>query len=58
MKEELMVKHGMLTGESQSDFDSTKKAEYYDEESALVADKTHKHKLKKPIRIGTQSTLP
>ena len=49
MSEEGFVKHGMLTEESQSDFDSSKKAKYGDAESPLVADEANKHKLKKPV---------
>ena len=38
----------MLTKKSKSDFDSSKKAEFYDEEDFLVADKQNKDKLKSP----------
>ena len=41
----------MLTEKSKSDFDNTKKAEYYDEEGFAVADKDNKHKLKNPSSI-------
>jgi hypothetical protein len=46
-----MEKNGMLTNNSFSDFDKTKKAEWYDEEDFHVADEAHKKKLKKPKRI-------
>ena len=46
-----MEKHGMLTDKSQSDFDNTKKAEYYDEDGFAVADKENKHKLKNPQEL-------
>ena len=45
-------KNGMLTDESMSDLDTTKKAAYYDEESPLVADESNKDKLKKPVKIN------
>lgn len=38
----------MLTEKSLSDYDSTKKAEYYDAEGFNVADEQNKHKLNKP----------
>lgn len=38
----------MLTDKSVSDYDSTKKAEYYDAEGFTVADEQYKHKLNKP----------
>lgn len=41
----------MLTPRSQSDFDHTKKAEYYDAEGFAVADKDNKHKLQKPEKL-------
>jgi len=41
----------MLTSESQSDFDNTKKAEYYDEEGFMVADEANKDKLAKPVPV-------
>ncbi|MEI6702598.1 MAG: hypothetical protein WCL71_03560 [Deltaproteobacteria bacterium] len=46
-----MTKHGMLTEESQSDFDNTKKAEYYDAEGFGVADAENKDKLKAPRSV-------
>jgi hypothetical protein len=46
-----MEKNGMLTERSQSDFDNTKKAEYYDKEGFLVADEENKHKLKNPQKV-------
>lgn len=46
-----MEKNGMLTEESASDFDNTKKAEYYDEAGPMVADKANIHKLTKPRPI-------
>lgn len=41
----------MLTDKSQSDFDNTKKAEYYDSSDFLVADEKNKDKLKNPRPI-------
>lgn len=41
-----MEKNGMLTDKSSSDFDNTKKAEYYDADGYQVADEKNKHKLK------------
>ena len=45
-----MEKNGMVTTNSQSDY-NTKKAEYYDEEGVNIADRDNKHKLKKPVKI-------
>jgi hypothetical protein len=44
-------KNGMLTEKSLSDFDNTKKAEFFDEEGFLVADEANKSKLKTPKPI-------
>ena len=41
----------MLTSESLSDFDNTKKAEYYDAEGYAVADEQNKHKLNNPKSV-------
>lgn len=41
----------MLSEKSQSDFDNTKKAEYYDKEGFAVADKENKDKLKSPALV-------
>lgn len=46
-----MEKNGMLTSESLSDFDNTKKAAYYDAEGYAIADASNKHKLKNPKDI-------
>lgn len=46
-----MEKNGMLTSKSKSDFDNTKKAEYYDKEGFNVADEQTKHMLKSPARV-------
>jgi hypothetical protein len=43
-----MEKNGMLSEKSKSDYDNTKKAEYYDAEGFGVADEAHKDKLNKP----------
>jgi len=43
-------KNGMLTEQSQSDFDNTKKAEYIDAEGFQVADEANKEKLNKPVK--------
>jgi hypothetical protein len=47
-----MEKNGMLTEKSLSDFDKTKKAEWYDAEDYVVADELNKHKLKNPQKIA------
>ena len=47
-----MEKNGMLTDRSLSDYDNTKKAEYYDAEGFKVADEKNKHKLSKPEPIS------
>jgi len=41
----------MLTEESLSDFNNTKKAEYYDADGFLVADEQNKHKLGNPKAV-------
>ena len=41
----------MVTEKSQSDFDHTKKAEYYDKEGFAVADEANKEKLKQPVKL-------
>lgn len=46
-----MEKNGMLSEKSHSDFDKTKKAEYYDEEGFAVADKDNRHRLKTPVPL-------
>ena len=46
-----MEKNGMVTENSQSDFNLTKKARYYDELGTGIADEEHKHLLKKPVAI-------
>jgi hypothetical protein len=51
-----MEKNGMLTEESLSDFDNTKKAEFYDEEGFLVADTDHKDQLKNPQPVSKLSS--
>lgn len=45
----------MLTDKSLSDFDKTKKAEYFDKESFYVADEANKEKLKSPQKIEPSS---
>jgi hypothetical protein len=47
-----MEKNGMLTENSLSDYDSAKKAEYYDAEGYGVADEANKNKLAKPEPIS------
>ena len=42
----------MLTSNSQSDYDSAKKAEYYDADGYLVADESNKSKLARPEKIS------
>jgi hypothetical protein len=46
-----MEKNGMLTKESISDFNNTKKAEYFDLEGFETADEANKNKLKSPQKI-------
>lgn len=45
----------MLTEKSISDFDHTKKAEYYDKNGFYVADKANKEKLNTPVKIKDNS---
>lgn len=47
-----MTKYGIVTADSQSDFDQTKKAAYIDEDGFGVADEANKHKLKTPVKIA------
>jgi hypothetical protein len=47
-----MEKNGMLTEQSQSDFDNTKKAEYIDLEGFAVADSENKDKLSNPVKLS------
>lgn len=42
----------MLTSKSLSDFDNSKKAEFYDEDGFEVADEQNKDKLKTPKTIN------
>lgn len=46
-----MEKNGMLTEKSLSDFNTTKKAEYFDADGFAVADKENKQKLANPKPI-------
>ncbi len=46
-----MDKYGMVTENSRSDFDSTKRAEFYDEDGYLIADADSKDQLKNPKKI-------
>lgn len=41
----------MLSENSRSDYDNTKKAEYYDAAGYSVADEANKHKLKQPESV-------
>ncbi len=50
-----MEKNGMLTDKSLSDFNNSKKAEYYDADGFEVADKENKDKLKNPKPVDNQS---
>ena len=52
-----MTKYGILREDSKSDFDSTKKAEYYDEIGLFVADEANKHLLHKPKKINHSSEV-
>ena len=51
-----MEKNGMLTDRSLSDFDNTKKAQYYDADGFAVADEDNKDKLKTPEPIDKLKT--
>jgi hypothetical protein len=46
-----MEKNGMLTEKSLSDFNSTKKAEYFDLDGFAVSDEENKQKLANPKPI-------
>ena len=46
-----MIKYGVVTPESHSDFDLIKKAKYYDELGTAIADEANKDKLEKPVPI-------
>ena len=48
----MITKYGEVTTESHSDFDHTKKAEYYDAEGFGIADKNNVDKLRKPVHIN------
>ena len=50
----MMTKYGDLNKNSKSDFDSTKKAEYVDNEGFEVADKSNRSKLKQPIKFNPE----
>ena len=50
-----MTKYGEVTTDSVSDFDHTKKAEYYDAAGFAVADKNNVDKLKQPVQITATS---
>ena len=52
-----MEKNGMLTDKSQSDYDNTKKAEYYDADGYTVADEANKHRLEKPESLKNLDSL-
>ena len=47
-----MEKYGEVTENSISDYDNTKKAEFYDEEGFGIADAANKDKLAKPAPIA------
>jgi hypothetical protein len=51
-----MEKNGMLTEDSKSDFDKTKKAEWYDADGFCVADNQNKEKLAAPRPIKDLNT--
>ena len=46
----------MLSEKSRSDFDHTKKAEYFDAEGYMVADEQNKNKLKNPQHVDKLQT--
>ena len=46
-----MIKYGVVTDNSYSDFDMTKKAKYLDELGTGIADEANKDKLRKPVPI-------
>lgn len=45
----MIEKHGDLNENSKSDFDLTKKADFFDEAGFEVADSANKNKLNKPV---------
>jgi hypothetical protein len=47
-----LTKYGVVTENSQSDFDLTKKAVYYDELGTSIADEANRDKLKVPVKIA------
>jgi hypothetical protein len=51
----MIEKNGMLSDKSYCDFEPTKKAEYYDEQSERVASGAHKDKLIKPVKIQEEN---
>jgi hypothetical protein len=52
-----MNKYGVVTENSRSDFDNSKKAEYYDEDGFNIADEKNKHLLETPKKIE-QKAIP
>lgn len=46
-----MIKYGIVTEDSYSDFNSSKKAKYFDAQGDKIADEANKDKLKKPVTI-------
>lgn len=53
-----MEKNAMLDENSQSDFDNTKKAEFYDADGFAVADAANKDKLKNPRPVKELDETP
>lgn len=46
-----LVKYGNITDKTPSDFNLTKKAEFYDEDGYCIASKDDKDKLSKPKKL-------
>ncbi len=51
-------KNGMITQDSHSDFNMTKKAKYYDELGTGIADEENKDKLNRPALIPEIEPIP
>ena len=52
-----LIKYGVVTEDSHSDFNLTKKAKYFDLDGYEIADEDNKHKLKKPALIENNSKI-
>ena len=52
-----LIKYGVVSEDSHSDFDMTKKAKYYDAAGTEIADEDNKTKLKIPIEIKDENNV-